>query len=95
MPISSKPLFFLGHTVATRGALAALRATGQQPTEFLNRHQAGDWGAMSEPDQRSNVEALELGGRIFSAYALQDGTRLYVITEADRSVTTLLLPSEY
>ena len=89
------PLFALGQVVATPGALAALETAGQAPFEFLARHVTGDWGDLVDEDVRENERALERGGRIFSAYNLSDGTRLWVITEHDRSVSTLLLPMEY
>jgi hypothetical protein len=65
------------------------------PRAYLARHAAGDWGDLDEPDRRMNELALRHDERILSAYALTDGTRIYVITEADRSVTTILLPEEY
>ncbi len=90
-----QPLFALGQVVATPGALAALEAAGQAPPDFLVRHVTGDWGDLVEEDVRENKRALERGGRLFSAYNLSDGTRLWIITEHDRSVSTLLLPLEY
>jgi hypothetical protein len=90
-----KPLFPLGQVVATPGALAALEAAGQAPYEFLVRHVTGDWSGLPEEDIRENERALKHGLRLFSAYNLADGTRIWVITEWDRSVTTLLTPSEY
>lgn len=90
-----KTLFSLGHVVATPGALDALRQAGQRPDELLNRHSAGDWGDLSEDDLRANTRSLKHGERILSAYKLSNGTKIWVITEWDRSATTLLLPSEY
>ena len=90
-----EPLFPLGQVVATPGALAALEAAGQAPHEFLVRHVCGEWGDLVEEDIRENERALEQGHRLFSAYNTNDGTRIWVITEWDRSVTTLLLPLEY
>ncbi len=60
---------------------------------FIRRHAAGDWGDLDQHDQRENQLALEKGFRIFSAYNTSTGIRLYIITEADRSVTTALLPA--
>ena len=91
----NRPLFPLGQIVATPGALAALEASGQTPFEFLVRHNAGDWGDLVEEDRRENARALRHGSRLFSAYKLKDGSKLWVITEHDRSVTTLLTPMEY
>ena len=90
-----RPLFALGQVVATPGALAALEAAGQSPQELLLRHVSGDFGDMADEDLQANWRALEEGTRIFSAYDLSDGTRLWLITEADRSVTTFLKPEEY
>jgi hypothetical protein len=90
-----RPLFPLGQVVATPGALAALEAAGQAPYEFLMRHVCGEWGDLVEEDIQENELALQEGHRLFSAYNTNDGTRIWVITEWDRSVTTLLLPLEY
>jgi hypothetical protein len=91
----AEPRFPLGQTVATRGALAACNAADQAPLEFFLRHVSGDWGDTDAADQQSNEEAIKDGDRILSVYSLRDGTRIYVITEADRSATTILLPEEY
>jgi hypothetical protein len=91
----SKPLFNLGQVVATPGALAALEEAGQSPIEFLQRHQTGDWSEMVKEDQEENQRAIEQGFRVFSSYKLSTGQKLWVITEWNRSVTTLLLPLEY
>ena len=85
----------LGRVVATPGALEALKQAGQTPHEFLNRHLAGNWGDLCEEDRRANDEAVENGSRVLSAYVLGDGVKLWVITEADRSSTCILLPEEY
>lgn len=90
-----EPKFTLGKVVATPGALEALMTSGQSATEFLNRHVSGDWGELDPEDQQANEQALIDGTRLLSAYRLNDGTKMWVITEADRSATTLLLPSEY
>ncbi|WAK04603.1 hypothetical protein [Methylobacter sp. YRD-M1] len=89
-----KPLFALGQTVATRGALAAMEQSGISPLALLSRHQRGDWGDLGDEDKDSNQEALAKGFRILSAYRF-DTVRLWVITEAGRSTTTILLPEEY
>jgi hypothetical protein len=88
-------LFSLGQVVATPGALRALQKAEQAPQEFLNRHANGDWGTVPEDDQRENAYALQHGFRILSAYTTSAGDDLWIITEADRSATTILLPSEY
>lgn len=87
--------FQLGQVVATPGALEAFQKTGQTPNEFLFRHVSGDWGDLCDEDKQTNEEALADGGRIFSAYHLSDGTKVWVITESDRSSTCVLLPLEY
>ena len=84
-----------GQIVATPGALEAFRASGEEPLPFLQRHLAGDWGELEEQDRRENELSLEHGWRILSAYRLSNGTRFWIITEADRSSTTFLLPEEY
>ena len=85
----------LGQIVATRGALAAFEESGEQPGKFLRRHACGDWGDLSEEDRKENEFSLVNGFRLLSSYTLSSGTRIWVITEADRSSTTLLLPEEY
>ena len=90
-----KNRFPLGMVVATPGALEALEASGQSPAKFIGRHVSGDWGEMDAEDCATNEAALKFGSRIMSAYRTSDGTKLWIITEADRSVTTFLLPSEY
>lgn len=90
-----KPKFPLGQLVATPGALHALQESAQSPSFFLDRHRAGDWGEVDAHDQGANDEALVSGERLLSAYKTLRGARLWVITEADRSSTCCLLPSEY
>ena len=85
--------FPLGRIVATPGALAALQAAGQQPHEFLVRHVQGDWGNVSDEDRQENELSLREGFRILSAYHTRLGEQLWIISEADRSATTILLPS--
>jgi len=89
-----RPLFPLGRTFITPGALAALEGVSRPPAEFLSRHLFGDWGDLDAADIQANRDALGCGDRILSAYAV-GSFRLWVITEADRSTTTLLLPEEY
>ena len=91
----TKPLFPLGQIVATPGALAALEKSGQTPAEFLARHTKGEWGELSEEDRKENQFSLQRGFRLLSSYRTHAGDRLWIITESDRSVTTLLLPEEY
>lgn len=88
------PLFTLGRTVQTPAAREELSELNYSPLDLLRRHMSGDWSEMDVEDQQSNREAITEGSRIFSAYTIQ-GTKFWVITEADRSSTTILLPSEY
>jgi len=87
--------FPLGQVVSTPGALDALARAGQDAWEFLGRHITGDWGELDEHDRRENEFSLQKGFRILSAYRLSDDTKIWIITEADRSATTILLPEEY
>jgi hypothetical protein len=89
------PRFPLGRVVATPGALRALEQANQSPFEFLERHQAGDWGELCEEDKRENEFSVHNGFRILSAYRTGNDVKIWIITEADRSVTTVLLPHEY
>jgi hypothetical protein len=92
---SNTPLFALGTVYATPGALAMLSEQGVEASVLILRHHNGDWSEMTNEDRHANQIALRQGARIFSAYAVGPQTKLWVITEADRSATTLLLPSEY
>lgn len=96
----SRPLFSLGQVVATPAALEAINEAGEQAQKLLERHIKGDWGDLDAEDAQLNDEAVKDGSRILSAYVLSDGTKVWVITEAEddqgqRSATTLLLPEEY
>ena len=92
---NTNPRFKLGHVVATPGAIDALEKASQSATEFINKHVVLDAGELGEEDQQTNEDAVENGDRILSSHLLKDGTKIWIITEADRSATTLLLPSEY
>ncbi|WP_186188641.1 hypothetical protein [Burkholderia gladioli] len=87
--------FALGQVLATPGALSALLLARASLSGLLMRHAAGDWGDVSLHDWRENELAIELGHRLMSSYTLPTKSRIWVITEADRSVTTALLPDEY
>jgi hypothetical protein len=89
------PRFLLGRIIATPGALNAFAATGENPINYIVRHMNLDPGVLAAEDQLANLRAVREGTRVFSAYELLDGTRIWIITEADRSVTTILLPEEY
>jgi hypothetical protein len=75
--------------------LAALEKSGQNAMEFLSRHVTGDWGELREEDRKENQFSLEKGFRLLSSYKTHAGDRVWVITEANRSHTTILLPDEY
>lgn len=89
------PLFALGHLVATPYALRVLEALGMTPLPLLTRHIQGDWGDLDPADVQVNQEALQDGSRLFSSYTLRHDIKVWVITEADRSVTTVLMPDDY
>ena len=84
-----------GQVVATPGALAALEASGESLFDYLTRHLLGDWGDVDAEDAQENELSLQHGWRLLSAYTLKSGTKIWVITEADRSSTCILLPEEY
>lgn len=85
--------FPTGRIVMTPGAMAEL--TRNEAAEGLLRHVSGDWGDLNKHEWRVNEAALEHGLCLFSSYVTSSGTRFYIITEYDRSVTTVLLPEEY
>jgi len=87
--------FPLGRVVATPGALELLSRYDKAPSEYLDRHLAGDWGDLDTHDRCENELAVRVGARLFSAYAVSPLNTLWIITEADRSSTCLLLPEEY
>jgi hypothetical protein len=87
--------FPLGHLFMTPGAIAALEDTGQSPQEFISRHARLEQGELSAADYKENLFSVDKYLRIISAFKTTQGIKLWVITEADRSVTTILLPSEY
>ena len=87
-------LFDLGRLMATPGALVHLAEHSLSPLDLINRHTNGDWGDLCVSDKKLNDQAIADGSRILSAY-LVAGEKLYVITEWDRSYTTVLLASEY
>jgi hypothetical protein len=87
--------FPLGRVVATRNCLSHLVAIGGSTVPYLARHQQGDWGNLGRSDKQANEHALLHGGRILSKYVLKDGTPIYVVTEADRSYTTVMLVGDY
>lgn len=89
------PLFNSGQIVATPGALALLEQSQRSPLEFLSRHLRGDWGDVCHEDKAENELSLKHAFRLLSSYPVTGADKIWVITEADRSVTTLLLPEGY
>lgn len=87
------PPFPLGQVVATPDALKLVPP--EVLLQWLHRHQAGDWGDVGPEDRAANDRALTDGDRLLSAYLTDGGTKVWIITEWDRSVTTVLLPEEY
>ena len=92
---ASVTAFPLGQTFITPGAQEALQIAGQTAIEFLRRHMSCDWGELSDDDIQENEFSLKKGFRLLSNYRTAKGQQLWIITEADRSATTVLLPSEY
>ena len=86
-------LFHLGMLVITSNASATLNPEDVQ--RAIGRHRRCDWGNLCPEDMRENERALHTEGRLFSTYADRTGTKFYIITEADRSATTVLLPEDY
>lgn len=84
----------LGRIVATPGALQVLADADEDPLHYLSRHASGDWGEIDKQDRRENELSLKHGWRVVSSYPVGDRC-IWIITEADRSVTTILLPEEY
>lgn len=95
-PTPDFPLFKLGQIVATPAAIDLLRSMALNPLLYLGRHAFGDWGQIDDDDREANRAALKNGSRLLSSYTLNKvNDRLWIITEADRRATTLLLPQEY
>ena len=86
--------FPLGRVVATTGALKMLVEAGEDPMFLLSRHCSGDWGELGAHDRRENERSIKNGWRVLSSYPVGE-KKVWIITEADRSVTTILLPEEY
>ena len=97
--MTTAPRFKLGRLMATSTVLNRLREAHRDPLEFIRRHQSGDWGEVESEDREANVRAVAQGDRILSVYHVesppQSAFTLWILTEADRSMTTLLLPREY
>lgn len=92
---TTKKRFALGRVFITPGAKSSFDETQESPLDFIYRHVQGDWGDISPEDAKENEFSVQKGFRIMSSYKLNNGVRIWIITEADRSYTTILLPSEY
>ena len=88
-------MFELGRISVTAGAQHVLRDSGQSADEFIQRHASGDWGDVSEETRRANQENLEVGGRLESVYHTAHAEKLLVVTEPDRSLTSVMVPEEF
>ena len=95
LAVLSQPRFRAGQLVITAGVNDLVQRGALNPAPYLQRHLNGDWGDLCDEDRRSNDAALKNGDRLFSSYRITPDLKLWIITEWDRSVTTLLLPSEY
>lgn len=91
----TRPRFLPGQVVATPGALAAMAEHNCSPDTLLTRHLCGDWGGVCADDAAMNDQALTNKGRILSSYEIAPGVVVWLISEWNRSATTILLPSEY
>ncbi len=89
-----RPMFALGHLVGTPGAADLLKRNNVAPEALLSRHVTGDWGELDEEDVAANNDAVLFGHRLLSSYTVGED-KVWIITEWDRSVTTLLLPEDY
>jgi hypothetical protein len=92
-PSVPKALFRIGHIFATPNVLC--RISHDDVLAAIRRHKSGDWGELSASDRRLNEDSPQAGSRLLSVYRAENGTKFWVITEADRSATTVLLPEDY
>ena len=93
--MSIRGKFPLGQIMITPGALDALNTAGEVAAHFLGRHASGDWGTVPPEDAKENEFSLTRHLRLMSAYTLSTGVKIWIITESDRSITTVLLPEDY
>lgn len=96
-PVFVGRLFPLGQVTMTAGVCARVAENAEfakHVTQGVQRHASGDWGSVDDADRRENELSLQQGARLLSAYGEGDG-KIWIITEADRSLTTILFPSEY
>lgn len=92
--MTKQRLFALGQVISTPNALELLTKQHIDPLTLLHRHQTGDWGDLDETDRETNKDALVTGLRILSSYQM-GSDKIWLITEADRSITTILLARDY
>jgi len=90
-----KPLFPFGRICITPGVQDLIENDNLDPLPYMLRHLSGDWGELDSSDKKLNNDALKYGARIFSSYQLDEFCKIWIITEADRSSTTILFRSEY
>jgi hypothetical protein len=90
---AARARFALGRTVVTANAMSKL--SDEDIQSALSRHHIGDWGDLDSHDRQANETALKDGSRLLSAYRTQYGEKFWIITEADRSMTTVLMPQDY
>ncbi|QOK90511.1 hypothetical protein HF908_02770 [Ralstonia pseudosolanacearum] len=95
VPDLPRPRLPLGRLLATPAALNALQTAGVSIFALVNRHARGDWDDLCDEDRQHNDLAAIAGQRVLSAYPLPDGGKVWIITEWDRSATTVLLPDDY
>lgn len=95
VPTLPQPRLPLGRLLATPAAFEALQTAGISIFALVNRHARGDWGDVSDEDRQHNDLAAIAGQRVLSSYRLPDGLNAWIITEWDRSATTVLLPDDY
>ncbi|MGO4281546.1 hypothetical protein [Cupriavidus sp. RAF20_2] len=95
LPAFCRPRLPLGRLLATPAAFNALQTAGVSIFALVNRHARGDWGDVSDEDRQHNDLAAIAGQRVLSDYPLPDGQKVWIITEWDRSATTVLLPEDY
>ncbi|NKA72386.1 plasmid related protein [Ralstonia solanacearum] len=95
VPKLPQPRLPLGHLLATPAAVAVLATADVSIFKLLNRHARGDWGDLSDEDRQQNDQAAVTAQRVLSSYLLGNGRKVWIITEADRAMTTVLLPEDY
>jgi hypothetical protein len=93
LPLDPSPRFSLGEIILTEGASSKLSQT--EIESGLHRHATGDWGEIDAECRQQNNKRVEIGGTLASIYKTAAGVKFYIITESERTATTILLPEEY